>query len=222
MTYAAHSQCSFPTFNLKLRRDLGILVQQRKWEAFAADVPRTDLCKDLTVSPGKLGIGAFPASEMRNMKVNTNLSEPGTAVGILENVLRKLTWPLGRASLKNFYQDEGKWYVGIDLYTARGGNPKTLQEALHPPSRDWAWFGYQGEENGPTNLAVWLSCDSEKSRKRIARRLRNAVKKVDIDDKRPPDKGWFGVIVKARGHSLNNDNDWFCTVFKALGLKLRD
>ena len=207
--------------SLGAKRVAPIVLQQRTWQDLADGFPRTQLCKDLAIWLGNLGIRAFPAAEMKNMKVNTTSLEIGKAVTILHDVQSRLDWPdNARAGLPSFDVKDG-WWMGRHLFRAETSNPARLNNLLQPPARYVAFFGYQGGVGGTAELVVELYCGSKEAQQSSVARLRKVFARGAVEEC-PPDKNWFNVIVKARTHSLNNDSDWFCSVFKQLGLRVRE
>src|SRR5206468_1710979 len=95
---------------------LPIRVQQRYWKNLADDFPTSSVSKDLAISLGMLGIDAFPAAEVKNMKVNMRQKEFSKANSILREVERRLDWPRGRCR-REFDSDKGSWYLGVELLT---------------------------------------------------------------------------------------------------------
>ena len=102
-------------------RTLPIRVQQRAWDAVASTFPDTPFARDLALSLGKLGVTAFPASETRNMRVDTKRSELGNAIRTLADIqIYRLKWPSGRGSSADFYQEDTRWFLGVELkYTSK-------------------------------------------------------------------------------------------------------
>jgi hypothetical protein len=220
---AKKSSLRFVVFGFPERLDLTkvdsrlrLNVHCRKWDHLAINLPEKPLSKDLAFSLGKLDIGAFPASEIKDMKVNTQRKDMGKAVAILSEVQRRLDWPQGRGSFRSFQLEEGIWSFGTELNAHKGINAGVLKALLQPPDDYLAWFGYQGGERGPSELAVWLYCRSEEIQQRIALRLN---KKKFSAEKLARDGKYFNVVVKAATHSKNNDCEWFCGVFEVLGVK---
>jgi hypothetical protein len=200
---------------------LPLSVQQRTWDEFAADFPKTPLARDLALSLGRLGVGAFPASETKSMKVDTKRSDLGNAVRTIAEVQRRLDWPGGRGCTANFYQEETTWYLGLDLKRApKAANSATLAKLAKPPGRALAWIGYQGEDDERAQLAFYVYCGDADTQKKVAALLSQKLKGFQIDPA-DPDKKYFCVIVTARAHKLPNDVAWFCSVFIALGLTLK-
>jgi hypothetical protein len=202
----------------KVDSRLRLRVHCRKWNHLVIDWPESPLSKDLAFSLGKLNIGAFPASEIRDMKVDTQREDIGQAIAILSEVQRRLDWPQGRGSLRSFQMDEGIWSVGVELNTRKDSNARALEASLQPPQRYLAWFGYQGGARGSSELAVWLYCGSEKIQRRVGLRLN---RKKFSAEKLAREGRYFNVVVKATTHAKDNDCEWFCDVFKVLGVKQR-
>ena len=207
---------------LGAKRAAPIVLQQRTWQCLADDFPKTKLCDDLRICLGNLGIRAFPAAEMKNMKVNTTSLEIGKAVAILQDVQSRLDWPdKAQASIPSLHVTEGRWFMGRDLLRAKTSNAMRLNALLQPPNRYVAWFGYQGDVGGTTELVFELYCGSEQAQQRSAARVRKVLDRAIVEEE-PPDKNWFNVILKTGTHSLNNDSAWFCSVFKQVGLRVRE
>lgn len=198
---------------------LPIRVQQRSWEDLADQFPKSSVSKDLAISLGMLGIDAFPAAEVKNMKVDTRKNELAKAESILREVERRISWPRGRSKPAGFGFEKGHWYLGVELLTASKGSAKSLSRLVRPSWADLGWFGYQGEEGGPPSLAVWLYCGTDGIRKKIAANLSGSLKGCSVDATTPPVEKEFYLIVSARRHTLNNDCDWFCNVLTQLGVK---
>ncbi len=201
-------------------------VQQRAWENLAAEFPRTAFARDLALSLGKLGVGAFPASETTTMKVNTNRSEIGNAIRTLAEVQRRIEWPSGRGSSATFSQEDSRWFLGLDLIQApTSANSNSLKKFIKPPTRYQLWIGYEGEEGeGRTKLAFHIHSGNAPDQEKVAKRLREKLKgklrdfRIKAEER---DKNWFVVTVKTDSNSLESDAGWFCSVCEALGLKLR-
>jgi len=207
---------------LDLRRrpwNLPIHVQQRHWKDLADNFPTTSVSKDLAISLGMLGVNAFPAADVKNMKVDTRQKEFAKANSILREVARRLAWREGRTK-REFGFEQGYWFLGVELQVSDKEPAKSLQDLVHPPWNYVAWFGYDGEEGGTPSLAVWLYCGSGELRRRIGSQLRAKLGGCSIDDRRPPEDKQFNLVVSARRHSLNNDCEWFCNVFKKLGMEI--
>jgi len=202
--------------SLGAKRVAPIVLQQRRWEDLADGFPQTRLCKDLATCLGNLGIRAFPAAQVKNMKVNTKQTDIGKAVAILEEVQRRLDWLKGRTAVRGFQLDEGLWSVGTDLIDQENANAIKLKEFLQPPDRYLAWFGYQGKAGSAAELAIWLYCGSDEIQQKTELCLRT---KGFSPETRPREGNYFNVVVKATTHSKNNDCDWFCSIFQSLGLK---
>ncbi len=193
-----------------------VRVHARTWDHLAAAFPANPLSTDLALSLGVLGIGAFPASHVKSMKISTKRTDMGKAAAILAEVQRRLGWSQGRTSLRGFQIDQEVWSLGTDLINHKGVNAVKFKASLKPPERYLAWFGYQGEEGGSSELAVWLYCGSEKVQNKVALRLNRQRFSAE---KLPRDGKYFNVVVKATEHSKNNDCDWFCGVLEIFGLK---
>ena len=152
------------------------------------------------------------------MKVNTQLNEFAKAASILREVERRLAWPRGRRKPAGFGFHKGNWFLGVELLTSDKEPARSLKCLVSPPSSYLAWFGYQGEEGGAPSLGVWLYCGNGESRKRLAAKLRT-LKDCSFDATSPPEYKQFSLIVSARRHRLNNDCEWFCDVFRKVGVK---
>lgn len=208
--------------------NLPLRAEQRSWDRFAANFPKVPFARDLALSLGKLGVDAFPAAETKTMKVNTNKSEIGNAVRTLADVQRQLNWPSGRASSTSFYQDETRWFLGLDLMQApKSTNSNSLKKFIKPPARFQLWIGYEGEEgDGRTKLALYIYCRNAPDQEKLVKRLRGNLKgtgklrdfRIKAEER---EKNYFSVTVKTDSNSLESDVDWFCSVCKALGLELR-
>jgi hypothetical protein len=198
--------------------NLPIRVQQRYWKDLADDLPSTSVSKDLAISLGMLGIDAFPAAEVKNMKVDTRQREFAKASSILREVERRLAWPRGR-SKRDFGFEKGDWYLGVGLFTSDKEPAKSLKSRVRPLWTYMAWFGYHGEEGGPPSLGVELFCGSGESRNKIATQLRAKLRGCSIDATAPPEYNEFHLIVDVRRHRMNNDCEWFCSVFRTLGVQ---
>lgn len=172
---------------------------------------------------GRFRITAFPASEVKNMKVNTKSNELAKAACILRETLRCLSWQSGRHCLSQFYQNVPDWYLGIELKTSNTANGRMLKRMLRPPKSYVAFFGYQSLDEGPTELSVWFYCGSNKRRQQIARLLRKKFKKFQgyrvIEDQN--EGRWYYLIVSTKRHGFRNDREWFCHIFQALGVEIR-
>jgi hypothetical protein len=204
--------------NLKIRPwKLPILVQQRRWDHLAANFPRTDMSKDLAISLGALGIGAFPSAEVANMKIDTKKTELTKACAILCEVGRRLDWPKARTK-PTFYFYEDMWFLGTELRTAPTLNARKLAKLVAPRWSDVAWFGYQGKEGKPPELAVWLYCGKIGRRQRLAHALRRQLKGCPLEEL-PQKAGLFQLVASTRSHGFASDCDWFYSVFRALGLE---
>jgi hypothetical protein len=203
--------------------DLQLKVEQRAWDAFASQFPQTPFARDLMLSLGKLGIGAFPASETKTMKVDTKRSEIGNAVRTLAEVQRLLEWPSGRGSSANFYQEDTSWFLGVELmHAAKSANSTTLKKIINQPARAQAWMGYEGEEGeGLTKLAVYFYCGNAPDQRKLYSLLRQKLKlpgcRIKSED---PEGKYYNVTAKSSLNPLTNDVAWFRRVFEALGLKL--
>ena len=198
--------------------NLPIRVQQRYWRDLADDFPTTSVSKDLAISLGMLGIDAFPAAEVKNMKVDARQKEFAKADSILREVERRIAWPPAR-SKREFGFDKGNWYLGVELLTSDKEPAKSLKSLVRPAWTYVAWFGYQGEEGGPPSLGVWLYCGSGESRNKIRTQLRAKLRGCSIDATAPPEDNEFPLIVSVRRHRLDNDCEWFCNVFGNLGVQ---
>lgn len=197
---------------------LPIRVQQRYWKNLVDNFPTSSVSKDLALSLGMLGIDAFPAAEVKNMKVDTRQKEFSKASSILREVERRLDWPRGR-SKREFGFDKGNWYLGVELLTSDKEPAKSLGNLVRPRWSYVGWFGYQGEEGGPPSLGVWFYCGRGESREKIGSILRSTLKGSSIDATAPPEDNVSPLIVSVRRHGLNNDCDWFCSVFRKLGVQ---
>jgi hypothetical protein len=198
--------------------NLPIRVQQRSWKDLADTFPASSVSKDLAISLGMLGIEAFPAAEVKNMKVDTRQREFAKASSILREVERRLAWPRGRGK-REFSFDKGYWYLGVELMVADEEPAKSLTKLVRPRWNYVAWFGYDGEEGGPPSLGVWFYCGSGESRSKIASILRHRLRGCSIDARTPPEDDEFPLIVSARRHDLSSDCEWFCNVFKKVGVQ---
>lgn len=198
----------------------GVRAQQRQWKELADGLGKSTIGHDLALSLGGLGIGAFPSSEVGNMKIDTNLNEFAKAATILPEVLRRLDWPSGRYQKPGFGFDRGEWYLGVELLASEKEPARALKSLVKPPSTYLAWFGYLGEGPGTPKLGVWLYCGSSAVRRAIVLRLRRRLKGCEFDDARPAEWKHFHLVVHSQAHDFNNDCDWFCSIFEALGLKL--
>jgi hypothetical protein len=196
---------------------LPIGVHQRSWKDLADNFPTTSVSKDLAISLGILGIHAFPAAEVKNMKVDIRDKELAKATSILREVERRLDWPQSRTK-REFGFEEGYWFLGVELQPSEPG--KSLQDLVQPPWNYVAWFGYDGEEGAAPSLGVWFYCGSRERRAQIASKLRHKLKGCSIDDTAPPEDKQFNLIVRARRHTFNNDSEWFCNVFRSLGVQV--
>ena len=110
------TNCRFVVFGLQeaLKSNerpwtLPLKVQERTWKQFASRFPTAPLARDLALCLGKLGVGSFPASDTKTMKVNTKRSDVGNAVRTLAEVQRRLEWPGGRGSSADFYKKGTRW-----------------------------------------------------------------------------------------------------------------
>ena len=211
--------------NLKKRPwTLPIAVLQKFWADFADGFPQTPFASDLKFSLGKLGIGAFPASETKTMKVNTSRSDIGNAVRTLAKVQRRLEWPGGRGSSESFYQRETLWSMGVDLNrTSKSKNSRLVGKLFKSPAHGQIWFGYEGEEgHRRTILAFYAYCDKAATQQQVAKKLREKLRgqlKTFRIKEEQPEKNYYSVTVRTHSNALHNDVDWFCSVFEALGLK---
>lgn len=198
----------------------GVRSQQRQWKELAEGLSRTTIAHDLALSLGRLGIGAFPSSEVKDMKIDTRLSEIGKAATILPEVLRRLDWPSGRSQKPGFGFDRGEWYLGVELLASHKEPAKALKSLVKPPSNYLAWFGYLGEGTGTPRLGVWLYCSSSAVRRTLATRLRRRLKDCQLDATRPVEWKQFHLVVTTQTHTFNNDCEWFCSVFHSLNVPL--
>jgi hypothetical protein len=200
---------------------LPVLVCQRTWEAFASDFPKKPLARDLALSLGRLGVGAFPASETQSMKVDTKHSDLGNAIRTMAEVQRRLDWYIGRSYDSNFYEEETDWYFGIELSAAsKVVNSAALAKLVKPPGRAIAWIGYQGKDDQQAQLAFYLYCGDTGAQKKVATLLRRKLKDLQVESA-DPDKRYFNVIVIGRTNPLTSDVEWFCSIFRALAIPLK-
>lgn len=205
--------------------NLPLKIQERTWEEFATHFPATALARDVALCLGKLGVGAFPASDTKTMKVNTKRADVGNAVRTLAEVQRRLEWPGGRGSSGDFYQEETRWFLGVELkHTSKSENSKTLRKLVEAPARAQAWLGYEGEEGeGRTELSLYVYCVSNPEQCRVAKALRAKLKGRSKDfqiTEEERDKRYFNVKVSTSSNSFKNDAHWFGTVLEGFGLKL--
>ena len=140
------------------RQPFSIRVQQRGWKDLAEHFPTSSIANDLKLFLGMLGIGAFPAAEVKNMKVDTRLREFAKAASILREVKRRLEWPDHRQEQPSIGYSNGNWYLGVELLISDAEPAKSLKLLVNPPWKNLAWFGYQGEDGGTPSLGVWLYC----------------------------------------------------------------
>jgi len=198
---------------------LPVRVAQRNWRDLAASFPISSICKDLALSLGMLGINAFPAAEVTNMKVDTRQIELAKTLAIIRETERRL-WPRNRCKSDVGFE-KGDWFIGVELQRTEVEPARSLQKLVQPR---WSvgWFGYQGEEGGPPSLAFWFYCGTSEGRRKIASKLRHRLKGCSIDATRPPEYDEFYLVVTARRHAFNNDCEWFCNVFRKLGLPLNE
>ena len=207
--------------DLSIRRSLSSpRIKQRTWKNLADCFPTSSIANDLKYLLGMFGIGAFPAADVQNMKIDTQSNEFAKAAKIIPEVKRRLAWPYRFREQPSIGYATGNWFLGIELLTADSGPAKLLKHLVNPPGRHLAWFGYQGEEGGTPSLGVWLYCGSGEIRENISKKLRGELKECSIDDTQlPEDKAWY-LIITARRHSWNNDCEWFCDVFNKFGLNI--
>lgn len=197
-----------------------VLAQQRDWTHLATELPKTAICRDLVISLGKIGISAFPSSDLNAMNTNTSLKGLGEAIRTLDEVERRLDWHGGRHQKRGFAVEEGKWFLGVDLYSNKSFNSKRLAELVRPPRRWVAWFGYEGPESVVPTLSVWLYPKSANCQKNVAHRLSGRTQKWKIDEC-PKEGSYYAVAVTANTRETKCHLNWFCSVFEALGLKLK-
>jgi hypothetical protein len=196
---------------------LPIKVEQRQWEHLAFNYPQTAMAKDLAVSLGALGIEAFPAAEVANMKVNTKLTELSNACAVLSEVRRRLGWHTGKSKME-FGTGQGSWWMGIKLLPDDTPKPKKLAKLLESAPGSVAWFGYEGDEGQRFGLSVWFYCGSKTKADKLARALRAGHRLWKIED--PWKEGHTFVLrVFTQKHSHKNDCNLFCEVFVAIGIR---
>jgi len=198
---------------------LPIAVQQRRWDHLAVKFPRSALARDLAISLGALGIDAFPSAEVANMKIDTKKTELPKACTILCEVGRRLDWPESRTR-RTFYFYQDWWYLGTELLRAKTRSATKLAKLVAPLWSHVGWFGYQGEDGEPPELAVWFYCGKINKRQELVRTLRRKLKGYGLREL-PQEYGGFDLAVSARKHRLANDSQWFCSVFRALDLELK-
>ena len=197
---------------------LPIQVEQRQWEHLSAKYPQTPMAKDLAFTLGALGIGAFPAAEVANMKLKPESSELSKACNVLAEVQRRLRWPEGKTK-KDFNISEGFWWMQVKLLPAETQNAQKLAKVLDSPTGRLAWFGYEGSDDQPFELGVWFYCGSKKRAQKLAHSLSRGRRPWRVDDPFE-DGGAFVARPNTHKHSLKSDCDWFCDVFRALGVKI--
>jgi hypothetical protein len=229
------TKCRFVLFRLpdpiKLRKkpwNLPLEIQQRTWKQFAEGFPVIPLARDLALCLGKLGVGDFPASETKTMKVDTKRTDIGNAVRTLAEIQRRLEWPGGHGSSADFYQEETRWFLGVELkHSKKSPNSVVLRQLVKAPAQPQAWLGEEGEEGEEgekkTKLSLYVYCANIPDQSRIARKLRSSLRRRSKDfqiTEEEREKRYFNVAVRTSANSLENDAHWFETVFKSLGLDL--
>jgi hypothetical protein len=198
---------------------LPIAVQQREWDHLAINFPRTSLARDLAISLGVLGIDAFPSAEVATMKIDAKQTELPKACTILCEVGRRLDWPESRTR-RTFYFYQDWWYLGTELLRGKTRSAAELAKMVAPRWSYVGWFGYQGQESEPPELAVWFYCGKMNKRQELVHTLRRKLKGCGLREL-PQEHGGFDLVVSTRKHRLANDCQWFCSVFRALDLEVK-
>ena len=190
-----------------------VKVQQRQWHNLASGFPQTCLAKDLAMSLGILGIGAFPAAEVATMKMSTRQTELSKGCAILREARRRLNWPASRGK-HLFESGEGAWCIGTYLPFAKVPQVQKLSKRLAKRRGNLAWFGYEGDDGGPPQLAVYFYCGTRSKAENLCHTFtRRRIGEVEPLVKEPV------LRVGAKRHGLKNDCDWFCAVFNAVGIR---
>lgn len=195
------------------------IIQQRTWRDLASNLPSNRMCSDLKFSLGKLHIGAFPAADTMNTKVKDS-SELSNAIKVLEEVARRLGWSRGAQSLRNdaYCDDDGTCFFGLDLRKINKPVCDAIREVTRPPEKYVSWAGYRMKKEGAVELVVWFYCGSRKLQEVVQIKLKPALPGATLTKEDEGD--YFNVVVSQSGHAEKNDSDWFCKVFRALGVKI--
>ena len=95
----------------------------------------------------------------------------GNAIRTLAEIqIHRLKWPSGRGSSADFYQEDTRWFLGVELkYISKSENSNLLKKLVKPPARGQAWMGYEGDEGErSTKLALYVYCDSTQGQQKVA------------------------------------------------------
>ena len=199
-----------------------IICRECKWSVLSDGFYCTNnrLITDLLDCLGSLGVMVFKHRKTNNMKIESDLTNAVNAFAILQSVSEKMGFLGKSCSIDGFTDQNGiAWFgMGVNKLPAERGNSpnqRSLQDKVQTPDKYnyLGWYGYRSN-NGIVGLCAYFYC-SEATSEQIKKELTNKSFLVKIDE---PDGEIYSVIATAPSYR-STDQDWFCSVFEAVGLK---